>query len=747
MIKTNVWKHWKVASSNAYIHYRIQRRSVDELLKDSRLHSFMTEHAQEGFIHSAEAAERLQLALAAGNLGDWSWHAETDRVMLGPRAAEIFGLPPEPVMGARLRDILHQDDREQDRLAVERALAERTGYSNEYRIIRPDGRQRWVAASGRGIYAEDGRLFGMNGIVQDITERREETHIFEILNKIGITLASTLDMQALLQSVTDAATELSGAKFGAFFYNATDDKGDVYMLYTLSGAPRQAFEKFGHPRATPLFGPTFRGEDIIRSDDILKDPRYGKWSPHHGMPPGHLPVRSYLAVPVISRSGGVIGGLFFGHPQPGIFTSRAERLIAGIAAHAAVAVDNARLYEASRKATENERAARAEIERISELKDEFLANLSHELRTPLNAILGWTQVLQYRSFDVTDIRKGLEIIERNTRLQVQLIDDLLDMSRITSGKLRIDVQLIEPISIIEAALETVKLDAEAKGIRIEKILDTDPVFVWGDPSRLQQVMWNLLSNAIKFTPKQGKVQVLLRQADSHIEISVADTGIGLKPEFLEHVFERFRQADGSTTRQYGGLGLGLSIVKHLVELHGGAVLAESRGEDQGATFTIRLPLADLSQEAQSRDRRHPELTTQVAPNPELPDLSGINVLVVDDEDDGRELIKQILEDGYADVITAEGGKEALAILEKCKVDILISDIAMPGMDGYGLVKRVRAFELRTGRRIPAIALTAFARSEDRTRALRAGFLVHIAKPVESDELLATVASAAGRAGG
>ncbi|HEX7027786.1 MAG TPA: histidine kinase dimerization/phospho-acceptor domain-containing protein, partial [Gammaproteobacteria bacterium] len=474
----------------------------------------MRERTQEDFVHSSEAAERLQLALEAGNLGDWSWIAETDTVMLGTRAAEIFGLPSEPVMGARLRDLLHEDDREQDRLAVEQALAGRTDYSNEYRIVRPDGRQRWIAASGRGIYAENGRLFGMNGIVQDITERREETHILEILNKTGITLASTLDLQALLQSVTDAATELSGAKFGAFFYNTTDDKGDVYMLYTLSGAPREAFEKFGHPRATPLFGPTFRGEGIIRCDDILKDPRYGKWGPHHGMPPGHLPVRSYLAVPVISRSGEVIGGLFFGHPQTGMFTARAERLIAGIAAHAAVAVDNARLYEASRKATENERAARTEIERISALKDEFLANLSHELRTPLNAILGWTQLLRHRSFDMTDIRKGLEIIERNTRLQVQLIDDLLDMSRITSGKLRLDVQLIEPVSIIEAALETVKLDAEAKDIQIEKILDRAPGLIHGDSSRLQQVMWNLLSNAIKFTPKQGKVRVLLGQADS-----------------------------------------------------------------------------------------------------------------------------------------------------------------------------------------------------------------------------------------
>lgn len=820
------------------------------------------------------AEKRLQLALAAGELGDWRWDAKTDLMTLSPKAAEIFGLPLEPNTWANLRYVLHEDDRERARQTVERALASHTDYKIEYQVVHPDGSICWVSTRARGIYGKNGEVLGMTGIAQDITERkraeealrqseersraflsatsdvvysmspdwsemrylegkefianttdpsrnwlekyihpddqpqvlavigeairtknifelehrviradgsmgwtfsraipildargdiiewfgaakditerkraeealREETHYLEVLNKTGMMLASKLELQTLLQTITDAVTDLSGAKFGAFFYNSIDDKGEKYLLYTLSGAPREAFEKFGHPRATPLFAPTFRGEDIIRLDDVLKDPRFGQWGPHHGMPPGHLPVRSYLAVPVVSRSGEVIGGLFFGHPKPGVFTARSERLVANIAAHAAVAIDNARLYEASQNATENERAARAETERISELKDEFLANLSHELRTPLSAILGWTQLLRHRSFDVTHIRKGLEIIERNTRLQVQLIDDLLDMSRITSGKLRLDVQLVEPTSFIEAALETVKLDAEAKDIRIEKILDTAPRIIHGDSSRLQQVMWNLLSNAIKFTPKQGKVQVLLAQVNSHIEISVTDTGIGLKPEFLEHVFERFRQADGSTTREYGGLGLGLSIVKHLVELHGGTVLAESRGEGQGAIFTIRLPLADLFGKTQSQEQHHLKTTLPAIPDLE-PNLSGIKVLVVDNEDDGRELIKQILEDANADVITAEGGKEALAILEKCKVDILVSDIGMPEMDGYGLIKHVRAFEQRTGQRIPAIALTAFARPEDRTRALRAGFLMHFAKPVESDELLATVASAAGR---
>jgi signal transduction histidine kinase len=273
----------------------------------------------------------------------------------------------------------------------------------------------------------------------------------------------------------------------------------------------------------------------VRSDDITKDPRYGKMAPHYGMPKGHLPVRSYLAVPVVSRSGEVLGGLFFGHPQPGVFTERSERLIVGIAAQASVAADNARLYEQAQRAAEerkhlleSERSARAAAERMSELKDDFLATLSHELRTPLSAILGWAQVLRRGVRSEADLLRGLDTIERNARMQTQLIEDLLDMSRIASGKVRLDIQPVDPVSFVEAAIETVGPAADAKGIRLEKLLDPAAGPISGDPSRLQQIVWNLLSNAIKFTPKGGKVQVVLERVNSHIEISVADTGIGIK---------------------------------------------------------------------------------------------------------------------------------------------------------------------------------------------------------------------------
>jgi GAF domain-containing protein len=382
-----------------------------------------------------------------------------------------------------------------------------------------------------------GRVWSFRDITKQrrIEERlREEARLLEALNATGKLLASQLDLQSLLQAVTDAATELSGARFGAFFYNQTDEKGDRYQLFTLSGAERAAFEKLGQPRATPLFGPIFRGEPPVRCADVLQDPRYAKMGP--GMPAGHLPVRSYLGVPVVSRGGEVIGGLFFGHPEPGMFSEGTERIIVGVAAQAGIAIDNARLYSASLQAgaerqtlLESEREARAAAERLSDLKDEFLANLSHELRTPLNAILGWVHLLRTGKRGEAETEKGLVTIERNARVQTQLIEDLLDMSRILSGKMRLNVQAIGPATFIEAAIDTVRPTANAKGIRIEVMLDSTAGPVLGDPNRLQQVMWNLLSNSIKFTPKGGKVQVVLERVNSHIEISVADTGAYSEP--------------------------------------------------------------------------------------------------------------------------------------------------------------------------------------------------------------------------
>ncbi|MGQ0546542.1 MAG: ATP-binding response regulator [Betaproteobacteria bacterium] len=400
-----------------------------------------------------------------------------------------------------------------------------------------------------------------------------------------------------------------------------------------------------------------------------------------------------------------------------------------------------RAQESLAQLYESERAARAHAERMGAVKDEFLAMLSPELRTPVRALLGWTHVLRRQSVGEADLHNALDVIERNARVQTRLIDDLLDMSRITSGKLRLDVRPVDAASCVEAALETLRPAAEAKGVRVEKVLDSAAAPVSGDPQRLQQVMWNLLSNAIKFTPKGGKVQVLLERVNSHIEISVADTGAGIKAEFIDHVFERFRQADASTTRAHGGLGLGLSIVKSLVELHGGTVSAQSRGEGLGATFTVRLPLIVVHHP--TGERIHPASSASAAPFVPA-DLSGISVLIVDDQPDARETLARVLAECGANVMHTASASDALRLIEEHRPHVLVTDIGMPGMDGYELLRRVRALPAARGGALPAVALTAFARSEDRTRALRAGFRAHIAKPVDASELVATLVSVTGR---
>jgi PAS domain S-box-containing protein len=391
---------------------------------------------------------------------------------------------------------------------------------------------------------------------------------------------------------------------------------------------------------------------------------------------------------------------------------------------------------------QSEREARAEAERASGMKDEFLATLSHELRTPLSAVLGWAQVLRRGALDPGSIGEGLEVIERNARAQAQIIEDLLDMSRIISGRLRLDVQLVKLAEVIEEALATVRPAAEAKGIRLLTVLDPHVGPVRGDSARLQQVVWNLLSNAIKFTPRGGRVQVALERVDSHLEISISDTGQGIEPEFLPMVFERFRQADQTTTRRHGGLGLGLALVKQFVELHGGSVQVQSPGSGAGSTFTVELPLA-VVHEARRPDDTHPRVPRAIPLGQTGISLRGVRVLVVDDEADARELIRRLLEDSRAEVSTTGSAVEALDALDHFDPHVIVSDIGMPGRDGYDLIHEVRARGRARGGTVPAIALTAFARSEDRTRALVAGYQMHVAKPVEPSELIASVASLAG----
>ena len=394
---------------------------------------------------------------------------------------------------------------------------------------------------------------------------------------------------------------------------------------------------------------------------------------------------------------------------------------------------------------ESERAARSEAEHAGRMKDEFLATLSHELRTPLNAILGFATLMRISSLDEQEMQEAAETIERNARAQAQLIDDLLDMSRIVSGKLRLAIEPLDLPAVVDDSLKTVQPAAEAKGVRIQTIIEPLVGVIRGDAGRLQQIIWNLLSNAIKFTPKGGTVQVVVRQVVSNVEIRVIDNGQGIVEEFLPHVFDRFRQADASTTRKFGGLGLGLAITRHLVELHGGTIEVSSEGEGQGATFIVAFPVAIVSDPSLPRREAAPSAADAHFAIDDV-DLHGVKVLVVDDELDSTRLVQRVLQECSADVETASSAQQAFDALEAQPFDVLISDIGMPEEDGYQLLRRLRGKSTESNRNIPSIALTAFARSEDRRRAALAGFQTHLSKPVDPGELVAVVASLAGRVG-
>ena len=412
--------------------------------------------------------------------------------------------------------------------------------------------------------------------------------------------------------------------------------------------------------------------------------------------------------------------------------------------------------EEARAQVIREQVARQEAEAANRMKDEFLATLSHELRTPLNSVLGWARLLRTRSFDEATTARALETIERNAKSQAQLIEDILDVSRIIRGKLHLNLRPIRLAPVIEAAIDSVRPSAEAKSIQLEAVLDPMVDLVAGDPDRLQQIVWNLLTNAIKFTPEGGKIEVRSLRVGSHAQIQVSDTGIGISPEFLPYVFDRFRQADSTTTRSHSGLGLGLAIVRHLVELHGGSVYADSAGEGQGSTFTVQLRLHNCPEE-QGNSAESQQITPEESELKQERDdslqgtsgetsatLSGLRVLIVDDEPDVRDLITTVVEESGAKAIAVESVPEAIKELEQWQPDVLVSDIAMPVEDGYTLIRKVRDIEAERGGLLPAVALTAYVREEDCEQAIASGFQMHISKPVDTTKLVMALASLAGR---
>jgi signal transduction histidine kinase/ActR/RegA family two-component response regulator len=474
--------------------------------------------------------------------------------------------------------------------------------------------------------------------------------------------------------------------------------------------------------------------------------------------------QTFACIP-LTVEGRTLGGLSFSFPEAIPFSEEDRAFMITLGHLCGQAITRARLYEAEQQARAVSEAARAEAEAANRIKDEFLAVLSHELRSPLNPILGWTKLLRSRQFDPKATDRALETIERNAKLQTQLIEDLLDVSRILRGKMVLHVAPVNLVTTIEAALETVHLAAQAKDIQIQTVLDSKVGQVSGDANRLQQVVWNLVSNAVKFTPRGGWVEVRLEAVEDRLQvessnqpsniqpfnlqpsthyaqIQVKDNGKGISPEFLPHVFEYFRQESSTTTRKFGGLGLGLAIVRHLVELHGGTVFAESPGEGLGATFTLRLPVMVTQPKPPQEQVRFEDSA----------DLCGLRILVVDDEADIRELVSFILEQSGAEVIIAASAQEALAALNQSLPDVLVSDIGMPDVDGYMLMRQIRdglakqnGQLLELNQTIPkAIALTAYAGEYDQKQALQAGFQLHISKPVEPEDLIKAIARLVGR---
>ncbi|MEP0915525.1 PAS domain S-box protein [Leptolyngbya sp. DQ-M1] len=637
-----------------------------------------------------EADVLLSSALAAGSIYTWRWRIQEDLTFTNAALANLFGVDPEAAArGLPIKFFLegvHPDDREPVSAAIQTAIATGEDYFAEYRVRSASGEERWVAARGRVEYDADGTPISFLGALSDITERKQtEAALREAEERLRLAIEcanlGTWDFNLVTQQLTwDNGCK---ATFGL--------PNDAEVSY-------ERFETLLHP------------DDRDRSNQAVE----AAIAPHSA---GDLK----LEYRVIRFSDGIqrwisaIGKALF---DP---SGRAIRLIGTV-----IDITEAKQREAERqKLLDREKLLREQAEQANRIKDEFLAVLSHELRTPLNPILGWVRMLKAGKCPPAKVPQALDTIERNAHLQTQLIEDLLDVSRVLQGKIMSNNDWVNLAEAIAAASETVQLAAESKAIDLVFNLGATVGRVRGDANRLQQVIWNLLSNAVKFTPSGGRIEVILCQIGSEAEIQVRDTGKGIQAEVLPHIFERFWQADSSTTRQFGGLGLGLAIARHLVELHGGTISAESLGEDQGAIFTVRLPIAHTLEQPSSA----------LEPVESQGDLAGLKILAVDDEADNLDFLVFLLETAGAIVRGVQSASSALEILSEFAPDILVSDIAMPDLDGYELIQQVRQKS-----EIPAIALTAYAGETNQRQILKAGFQRHLAKPVDVDELVNAIVS-------
>lgn len=689
-------------------------------------------------IQAEESGLRLAAIVASSNdaiigktLGGiiTSWNAGATR---------IFGYTAEEMIGRSVTTLIPPERPDEEPAIIERLKRGEVVDHYETVRVRKDGTRIDISLTISPIRNSLGKIIGASKVARDVTESkrseqklRESERLQRLLAQIGEQAARTTDINELMKSITsEVAAELNVSRCG---YSSVDlNSGVISAEHEYSGGLAPLAGDF----SVAEYGQNFK-EDAIAGrvtsvSDLASEPGLAHDYERKFKPLG---VRAYVNVP-LHRGGQWVASFWVANSEPREWTNAEIELLRIVADRIGVVIERKNAEAERERALEREQAARTEAETANRVKDEFLATVSHELRTPLNAILGWSSMLVSGKLSKADAQNALETITRNARSQAQIIEDILDVSRTVSGKLRLDVRPIDLISVIKAAIDVVSPAATAKGVQLQLLLDPAADRIQGDSARLQQVIWNLLTNAVKFTPKGGQVEVRLRRVDSVAEIRVSDTGEGISKEFLPFVFDRFHQADGSTTRRHGGLGLGLAIARHLVEMHGGTITAESEGIGHGATFTLRVPIAAL--------RTTPLAPSELTAAPQEPvrneehHLKGLRVLAIDDEADVRDMLTRLFEEYGANILTASSAAEGLATMAGWKPHVLISDIGMPDEDGYAFIRKVRSLPPGQGADTPAIALTGYVRVEERMRALEAGFQMFVPKPVETHELISLI---------
>jgi PAS domain S-box-containing protein len=718
---------------------KVARARAELAAERERLVKTLGETAAQ--LTAARAAEdRFRQVVDRSQHGVWAVDADGLTTYVNPRLQAMLGWPAERILGRPAREFVSEEDQER----VEATWNERRrGVSDqrEFVLRRADGTEVVVESHGVPHLDADGRFLGAFALLTDLSERRQAEAALrasEARKEAQFEVARALAGSRTIEDAAPRVLEAIGVHLGW-------DVGALWLPDPASGTLSclAAWNRESAP--APEFVAVSRGISLGPGVDLpgrVHASGSTAWVAEVGQDPGfsrgpaaaRAGLRTAYAFPVLHGGTCLAVAEFFRReatpPDPDLLHG-----FSAVAHQLAQFLERDRAEQERARMLERAIEARREAETANRAKDQFLATLSHELRTPLNAIVGWAHVLRSTHSDPATLTRGLDVIERNAKAQSRLIADVLDVSRIISGKLVLNVGEVDPARVVEAALDSLKPAAEARGLKLVSLLEPGAGPISGDPDRLQQVAWNLLSNAIKFTPEGGEIRVRLRRRESHVELTVSDNGPGIAPSFLPYIFERFRQADGSSTRTHGGLGLGLAIVRHLVELHGGTVEAKSDGTAKGSTFVVRLPVL-LARAPVGGS------TEAVAAPPER--LDGLDVLVVDDEADGRDVAAAILERLGATVRTAASASEAWSSLEKQLPSVLISDVEMPDEDGYSLIRRLRNLPPDAGGRLPAAAFTAYARAEDRSQALAAGYDAHLSKPISPQELASVVALLARR---